>query len=256
MSAAARTGSGAPEAEVAFHDAECGGYVADLALWRQLAGLASSDGAILDLGAGSGRVALPLAAEGSRALAVERDPLLAAELRRRAAAAGALAITVLEADARDLEPPAEPIALTLATMQFMQLLDRGDRARVLERVAAALVPGGLFAAALLDESLPLSSGEPEPLPDVREVDGWVHSSLPLEVRVESEEIEIVRLRQLVSPAGELTEARHTIRLYRVGAEQLAAEAAPFGLRPAGVEPIGQTDDHVASVAVLLERHDG
>lgn len=255
MSAGARTPSSAPEAVVVFHDAECGGYGADLALWGELAGLHSGDRPIVELGAGTGRVALPLAAAGFRVLAVERDPLLADELRRRAAAAARPAVEVLEADARELEPPAEPAGLALATMQFMQLLDRGDRARVLGRVSAALVPGGLFAAALLDESLPLSSGEPEPLPDVREVDGWVHSSLPLEVRVEGEAIEIVRLRQLVSPAGELTEAPHTIRLYRVGAEQLAAEAAPFGLRLTGAERIGQTDDHVASIALLLERRD-
>ena len=253
MSAAAGIGGRAPEPEVVFHDAECGGYTADLALWRRLADACS--GPILDLGAGSGRVALPLARAGHRVIAVERDTVLAIELGRRAAAAG-VEIGIVEADARELPALSEPIALALAPMQFMQLLDRADRRAVLARVAAALASGGLFAAALLDESVPLSSGEPDPLPDLREVEGWVHSSLPLDVRVDGGTIEILRLRSVVSPAGELSERRHEIRLHRLGVAELAAEAERCGLRAIDTEPIGQTEDHVASVAVLMERTDG
>ena len=46
--------------DVIWHDLECGGYVEDLPLWRELAG----DGPVLDLGCGTGRVALDLAARG------------------------------------------------------------------------------------------------------------------------------------------------------------------------------------------------
>lgn len=253
MSALSRTGAAAPDAEVVFHDAECGGYSADLTLWERLAG--SHGGPILDLGAGTGRVALPLAGAGHRVIAVERDPLLAAELDRRAAAAGA-ELDVVEADARELPALGEAVPLALAPMQFLQLLDSADRRALLERVSAALSPGGVFAAALLDESVPLGSGEPDPLPDVREVDGWVHSSLPLDVSVSGETIAILRLRSVVSPAGELSEERHETRLYRFGHAELSAEAERCGLRTAAVEPIGQTEDHVASVAVLLGRGDG
>ena len=253
MSAVA--GSGAPEAEVVFHDAECGGYRADLGIWSGLARERAGELPVLDLGAGTGRVAIPLAREGHRVLAVERDPLLAAELDSRAEGLGPRP-QVLVADARDLDPALGPISLALAPMQFMQLLDEADRACVLERVAATLAPGGTFATALLDESVPLSSGEPDPLPDVREVDGWVHSSLPLEVRVGEEVVEIARRRQVVSPAGELSESPHSIVLHRLEPDRLAAEAAPSGLRAAGIEPIGQTDDHVGSLVLLLERSDG
>ena len=42
-----------PEPElVVWHDLECGGYDADLPLWRELA--ADADGPVLDLGAGTG----------------------------------------------------------------------------------------------------------------------------------------------------------------------------------------------------------
>jgi SAM-dependent methyltransferase len=260
MSAATDRGIAAPEAALAFHDAECGGYGADLGLWSELAAAHAADAPVLDLGAGSGRVALALAGEGHRVLAIERDPLLAAALVSRAAAAGhAASIEVLVADALDLDVagPRHPApALALAPMQFLQLFDEADRARVLAGVAATIAPGGLFAVALLDESVPLSSGEPEPLPDVREVDGWVHSSLPLEVRLSEEAVEVTRLRQVVSPTGELTESHDTIRLHRVGPSELAEEAALCGLRAGEIRGIGQTGDHVASVAVLLERVDG
>lgn len=254
MSAVA--GPRAPEAEVVFHDAECGGYRADLGLWAALGGELAQSDPILDLGAGTGRVALPLARAGHRVIAVERDPLLAAELRRRAGQQGFNGLEVLEANARDLPPLPGPVSLALAPMPFLQLLDQSDRARVLEQVAERLRAGGVFAAALLDETLPLSSGEPEPLPDVREVGGWVHSSLPLDVRVSGERIEIERLRQVVSPGGDLTEAPHSVVLHRLGPARLAEEAVPFGLRVAGVERLGQTDEHVASLAVILERTDG
>ena len=49
---------------IAWHDAECGSYRADLPLWRELADEAG--GPVLDLGCGSGRVALDLAAARAR----------------------------------------------------------------------------------------------------------------------------------------------------------------------------------------------
>ena len=47
---------------VAWHEVENGSYDADLFLWRQLADTAN--GPVLDLGAGTGRVAADLAARG------------------------------------------------------------------------------------------------------------------------------------------------------------------------------------------------
>ena len=48
---------------VVWHDVECGRYDADLPLWRELA--ASARRPVLDVGAGTGRVALDLARAGS-----------------------------------------------------------------------------------------------------------------------------------------------------------------------------------------------
>ena len=63
---------------IIWHDVENGSYQADLRLWHQLADEAG--GPVLDLGAGTGRVALELAAAGHEVTAVESDPLLLDEL--------------------------------------------------------------------------------------------------------------------------------------------------------------------------------
>ena len=81
---------------VIWHDVECGGYAQDLSLWRSLA--ADHGDPILDVGAGTGRIALDLARRGHEVFALDHDPALVAELARRA---GDLSITAIIADAQD-----------------------------------------------------------------------------------------------------------------------------------------------------------
>ena len=45
--------------DLIWHEVECGGYVADLALWEELAG--QTDKPIMELGCGAGRVTMHLA---------------------------------------------------------------------------------------------------------------------------------------------------------------------------------------------------
>ena len=59
---------------VHWHDLECGGYDADLPLWRELARSVAGD--VLDVGCGSGRVALDLARRGHAETGLDRDPAL------------------------------------------------------------------------------------------------------------------------------------------------------------------------------------
>lgn len=242
---------------VAFHDAECGGYAADLPLWRRIAG--QREGAVLDLGAGTGRVALALAREGHSVVAVDADSVLLEALAERAAARR-LPVATRACEIAALgraELPGSPFPLAIAPMQLLQMIGgRAERSRALAAIRERLSPGGLLCAALLDDSEPLSSGEAEPLPDVREVDGWIHSSLPLEVAVRGEAVEVVRLRQIVAPGGELSDSRHVERLFVLTPAELEAEASELGYRAAGRERIGETPHHVGSIAVILERTDG
>jgi SAM-dependent methyltransferase len=233
-----------------WHDVECGSYAADLPLWRQFANAAG--GPVLELGSGTGRVALDLARAGLDVTAVDDSPELLAELTRRAAAAG-LEVAAVEAAARRLEL-GRRFAAILAPMQFLHLMGGAPGRRgVLDRAAAHLEPGGLFAAALLAEQVPSGPyGIGTPLPDVREVDGWIYSSLPLRVEATETGIEISRVRQLVSPLGDLREELDLTHLDRVAPQELEHEAESLGLRAAERTAVPPTADHVGSVVCVLE----
>lgn len=232
-----------------WHDAECGSYGADLALWEQLA--EEADGPILDLGCGTGRVALHLARRGHTVVGLDLDPELVATLGERAQG---LPLTAVLGDARCFELDTD-IALALAPMQLVQLLaDRDERRQCLGCIGAHLLPGGRVAMALV-EGLPQVSEGPPPLPDVREVDGWVYSSLPVDAVDIGEEIIIRRLRQTVSPTGELSEEENEIRIRTLSAAALEQEAVGCRYVPLPRQEIAATDLHVGSTVVVLGRGD-
>jgi SAM-dependent methyltransferase len=232
-----------------WHDVECGSYAADLALWEELA--ERRGGPVLELGCGTGRVALHLARRGHRAIALDQDRELILELAGRA---GDLPVEPLCADALDFELD-EPVPLALAPMQFLHLLRTPEsRLRCLRRIAAALRPQGLLAAAILGSPPSVPPDALPPLPDVREVDGWVYSSQPIVFRgLLGNQLILRRLRQTVSPDGELREEKNEIRLLLVEVHELEAEAEAAGFAPVGRQVIPETEAHVGSVVVLLER---
>lgn len=235
------------EAATIWHDVECGAYAADLPLWEELA--ERCGGPVLELGCGTGRVALHLARRGHQVIGLDREQELLAALAARGAD---LPVSTLEADAREFELP-EPAALVLAPTHLLQLLDgAGERAGSLRSIAAALRPGGILAASIIEE-MPEPDGAPLPLPDVREVDGWVYSSLAVEAAVGPGEIVVRRLRQTVSPSGSLSEEPNEVRINTFSAAEFEGEAAAWGLAPAGRREIPATDIHVGSLVVLLER---
>lgn len=232
-----------------WHEVECGSYEADLALWEELAD--EAEGPVLDLGCGTGRVALHLARRGHSVIGLDVDPRLVAKL---AARAKGLPVEAVLADARAFELDVD-VGLAIAPMQLVQLLPGRDaRLELLGSVAAHLLPGGRIAMAIVEE-LPPANGHGPPLPDVREIDEWVYSSLPLETAVEGEEIAIRRLRQTVSPAGVLAEEENEIRIRTLSAPQLEREGVEVDLSPLQRRQIPPSELHVGSTAVVLGREE-
>jgi len=239
------SGSASTSEAAIWHDVECSAYAADLRVWEKLADRCGDP--VLELGAGSGRLAIYLARHGHRVIGLDHDEELIAAQRERAAG---LPVTPLLADARAFELP-EPVALALAPMQFLQMLaDQAERLACLDGMASQLLPGGRVAAAIVEGMPEPEEGEPL-LPDVREVDGWIYSSLPLEAVVGPEHIHVRRLRQRVSPTGELTDTPDEVTICTLTADQLDAEAAEVGLVPIERLSIEATADHVGSTVVVL-----
>ncbi|HSL75546.1 MAG TPA: class I SAM-dependent methyltransferase [Candidatus Limnocylindrales bacterium] len=119
----------------------------DLDLYLALADRA--DGSILELAAGSGRLAVPLAAAGHEVTAVDLDPAMIARARERARVQGIAdgRLEFVEADILELPPPDLPRhALAFIALNSLMLLATRDAQRAaLGVLAAHLRPGGLAA---------------------------------------------------------------------------------------------------------------
>lgn len=230
--------------DVIWHDVECGAYAADLPLWRELA--AAAGGPVLDVGAGTGRVAIDLHRRGVDVHALDVDPSLLAALADRAPG-----VPTHAADARDFDLP-HRFALIIAPMQTVQLLGgASDRQAFLRRARRHLEPGGLLAAALANTVDDFEDGDVEVAPDMREVDGVVYASRPTAVRADGDGFVLERIRERVTRDGVRTAEENRIRLSRVTTERLYAEAADVGLRPEEPRTIEATDDHVGSEVAML-----
>jgi ubiquinone/menaquinone biosynthesis C-methylase UbiE len=105
----------------------------------------ATDGPIVELAVGSGRVAIPVSrATGRSVLGIDTSPSMLAQARERADAAG-VDLELREGDMRDLELD-EPAALIYCPFRgLLHVPTWRDRRRTFERVAASLQPGGRFA---------------------------------------------------------------------------------------------------------------
>jgi SAM-dependent methyltransferase len=242
-----------PPAEVIWHELECGAYSADLMLWSDLA--CSNPGPVLDVGAGSGRVSLHLAADGHRVIALDRSPELLAALRQRA---GEKAIETLCADARSFElSEAGSIGLCVLPMQTLQLLGGADgRAELFRCARASLRAGGLLACAIVCDLEPFDCSQTPggPSPERLQVGDLLYISHAQRVALTRTKIILERERRILSldgQTGTCDPERNIIELDRVSPAQLRREARAAGLTPEPSLIIAATDEHTSSTVVML-----
>jgi SAM-dependent methyltransferase len=233
-----------------WHDVECGGYAADLPAWEELAD--SAHDPLLELGCGTGRVALHLARGGHEVWAVDADPALL-EALESSASRERLAIHGACADVRSLALGRE-FELIIAPMQLIQMVGgSAPRRAVMARAAAHLTSDGRFALAVVEQPGSSLDRSAAGLPDVRERDGWVYSSLPTMAPTAGGGVEIRRLRQAVGPDGSLSEEDHVDRLDALDADLLEGDAADAGLCPRGRVEVPATEGYLGATVVILGR---
>jgi SAM-dependent methyltransferase len=244
---------------VIWHDLECGSYRADLPLWRDL--VERHGDPILDIGAGTGRVALDLARTGHRVTALDLDSDLLGALQDRA---GEEPVETVCADARAFELSSRDFALCLVPMQTVQLLGgTAERAAFLRCARAHLRLGGLLACAIVTELEPfdVTDGSSGPSPETAHVGETLYVSRATSVRVLPRRIVIERERRIVpsyardpndeGSADEPAVESNIIELTHISAFELECEASEVGFHPEPALAIESTDEHVGSTVVML-----
>ncbi|MEX1172271.1 MAG: class I SAM-dependent methyltransferase [Chloroflexota bacterium] len=221
------------------------------------------DGMVLELAAGTGRLAVPLAAAGHPLTAVDIDPTMVARGRSRAYEAGLAEdrVRFVEADLLGLRlPDAGRYAMAFIALNSIMLLDsRAAQRDAVATLAAHLAPGGL---AVVDVWLPDAD-------DLARFDGRVILEWP---RTDPESGHLVtKAGSAQHDAASGTVALTTVyevgpqgappvrwvrhdRLRLLGADELAAFAEDAGLRVelvAGgydLEPLGPGSERAVLVA--------
>jgi SAM-dependent methyltransferase len=154
MGASARTDREARDAALArLYDLDLAEDPGDIELYLALA--ARTGGPIVELAAGTGRIAVPLAAAGHAVVGVDADPAMLDRARARAARDPAVGdrLRLVEHDMVDLERSdvevgRDPAGARLAILGLNSILLLADRARqraVLYTMARLIAPGGIVA---------------------------------------------------------------------------------------------------------------
>jgi SAM-dependent methyltransferase len=120
-----------------YGDVQRGDEMAAVAFLEQIAGR----GPALELGIGSGRIALPLAARGIRVDGVDISPAMIAQLRGKP---GGDKISVTVGDFADLPVPGAYRLIFVVWNTLFNLLTQEDQVRCFEKVADHLTDDGSF----------------------------------------------------------------------------------------------------------------
>ena len=102
-----------------------------------------SGGTVVELGVGTGRIAIPIAEKGKRVIGVDSSREMIAACRRRAEAADVAELLDLRLGDLRNPPLDEQVPLVICPFRsYLHLADDGERIEALEAARASLVPGG------------------------------------------------------------------------------------------------------------------
>jgi SAM-dependent methyltransferase len=102
-------------------------------------------GPVVELGVGTGRIAVPVAAEGIRVIGVDSSPGMLAVCRERAALAGVSELVDLRLGDLRKPPVTQRVPLVICPFRsFLHLADDAERLEALGATRDLLVPGGRF----------------------------------------------------------------------------------------------------------------
>jgi SAM-dependent methyltransferase len=179
-------------------------------------------GPILDVGCGTGRVSIPLAADGWEVVGLDRSaPMLALAERRRAAASAEVAarFAFVEADMADFNL-ARTFALIVVPFRVFQFLLTPETQRSgLAALRRHLAPGGELVLDLFDPRLDLCL--PDVPPPAGNSDLVKHPGTGNDVRVERLERVNDPVRQVFAETWESTEVDAAGRVLRSIRETLS-----------------------------------
>lgn len=250
-----------------FYDLDLQEYEEDIAFYRELlTRMVGPDGAVLELGCGTGRIAIPLAEAGLSVVGVDSSPAMLAEARRRAASlpegAGGpegKALTLIEGDMRslDLHRRFAAVILALGGLQHVESMD--ELVAVLHVVAGHLDDGGI---AILDLDAPHSDdfiAGPRPLVEhwTRPWQGGQVTKLVAVDNRPAEGLRRVTFHYDVQPGeGPLRRLTHrfVLRIVTAGELELAARLAGLAITAQyGDYELGPFEDGSDRQVVMLER---
>ena len=191
--------------------------------------LAGAGGRVLELGAGTGRLAVPMVTAGLRVAGIDASAAMLARLRERDP--DGLVESIL-GDMNDELPDGPFDAVLIAYNTIFNLLGEHDQPRLFERVAERLAPAGVFVVEAF-------------VPDVDLVDGRTAA----DVTVRSMAVDHVVLSVSVNRPGEQVFEGQFVQLTQDGGVRLR----PWSIRWATP---AQLDDMATAAGLRLDQRWG
>lgn len=248
-----------PFASIAeFYDLDFEDFTDDVAFYQRLVEIHGTH--VLELGAGTGRVAVPLAEAGAAVTGVDLSPGMFVVARQRAKTAG-VDLTLVEDDVREvrLREKFDLVIAPLGTLQHMETPD--DAVRALLTMAEHLAEGGV---AVIDVESPVPDDfDPSPQPLIQHwTKPWRGGRVTKIVSVDaipSEGFKVVTWHYDVTDAkGRLTRVTREFPLRTFTSPEIELAGRLAGMRVAarfGDYDFGPYHDGAERLVVILQRED-